>query len=37
MKVAIGKEAFTTDIGQNFVIGIIGVLMIYLNYKHKKE
>jgi len=36
MKVVLQKEAFTTDIGQNFVLGIIGVLMIYLNYKYKK-
>jgi hypothetical protein len=29
------EEIFKTDIAQDFIIGIIGVLMVYLKYKEK--
>jgi len=30
------EEIFKTDIAQDFIIGIIGVLMIWLKYKKEK-
>lgn len=31
------EEIFKTNIAQDFIIGIIGALMIYFNNKNKKE